>query len=181
MVWSTAPAHARQLAALSEADFLLHLRRALTAPLAAPSRLGALLAAAWSGPAPAVPEIACVAGPRASFPLQASQAAAYVGSRVALVGDAAHTMHPLAGQGFNLGLADVACLARLIGEAVRDGQDLGGHGVLADYEAARFRDNAVAVLGVDALQKIFSVNWEPFVLARGGLHLAVVLLCVSLF
>jgi ubiquinone biosynthesis UbiH/UbiF/VisC/COQ6 family hydroxylase len=167
VVWSTSPAHARQLAALSEADFLAHLRRSLTAPLARPSWLGELVSG-WSGPAPVAPEIAELAGPRAAFPLQASQAEAYVGSRVALAGDAAHTMHPLAGQGFNLGLSDVACLARLVGEAVRDGQDPGGPQTLAAYQAARYRDNAVAVLGVDALQKIFSVNWEPFVVARGG-------------
>ena len=167
VVWSTTPAHARLLAALPEADFLTHLQRAFVAPLASPSLIGSWVAS-LSSPAPTIPAIERVAGPRASFPLQASQASSYVGSRVALVGDAAHTMHPLAGQGFNLGLADVECLARLVGDSVRDGQDIGGHIVLSEYESSRFKENAVAVLGVDSLHKIFSVNWEPFVLARGG-------------
>ncbi len=170
VVWSTTPDHARQLASMSAAEFVADLKRALTAPVSKPgSFLDAIFRSEYLQPAtPSVPLPEEVVGDRASFPLQTSHAHSYFGNRVALVGDAAHTMHPLAGQGFNLALGDVAALSACIDDACRDGQDFGSQSTLRRYQDKRKVYNAVSLLGVDALQKIFSVEWEPFVHARGA-------------
>jgi ubiquinone biosynthesis UbiH/UbiF/VisC/COQ6 family hydroxylase len=169
IVWSTSPEHCRRLGAVSSGEFLAELRDAFSAPVIKPgSWLSSAVSSVIQPSAPSVPVIEDVVGDRASFPLQLSQASSYVGTRVALVGDAAHTMHPLAGQGFNLALGDVAALSNCLDEAARDGQDFGSNSVLQAYQDKRKLYNAVSLLGVDAIQKIFSVEWEPFVQARGG-------------
>jgi 2-polyprenyl-6-methoxyphenol hydroxylase-like FAD-dependent oxidoreductase len=98
---------------------------------------------------------------------QVAQSYPYVKNRFALVGDAAHTTHPLAGQGFNLALGDVAALVARVERAVHSGEDVGSHAVLSDYQRDRLARNTFSLAGIDALQKIFSVRFEPFVIARG--------------
>lgn len=104
---------------------------------------------------------------RAMYPLKMAHADTYTASRVALVGDAAHTTHPLAGQGLNMGVADVAALVRTIERGIDRGMDIGSPLVLDSYGAERWPINH-AMLGVcDKLHKLFSTDFYPIVLARG--------------
>ncbi len=95
-------------------------------------------------------------GPRACFPLRFFVANEYVKPRLALVGDAAHTIHPLAGQGVNLGLADVASLAEVLMDAVTEGKDPGAMSVLRRYERWRMADSASLFVAMDGIKRLFS-------------------------
>ena len=107
-----------------------------------------------------------VTGPRWSYPISLSLAHEYVKPRLALVGDAAHGVHPIAGQGLNLGFKDSAALAEVLGEAVRRGEDIGDLNVLRRYERWRRFDNTAMALGMDALNRLFSNDLAPVRLAR---------------
>ncbi len=100
-------------------------------------------------------------GPRWSYPLSLSLAETYLADRVALVGDAAHAVHPLAGQGLNLGLRDVAAMAETVIEARRLGLDPGARSTLMRYETWRRIDNTVFALSMDALNRLFSNDIAP--------------------
>lgn len=102
----------------------------------------------------------------ASFPLRVSHAEGYVGPRTALLGDAAHTVHPLAGQGLNLGLADAASLARCIMDATKYGADVGSRTSLADYPRNRYFANHMMISATDKLQKLYGTRLGPIVWAR---------------
>ncbi|MEO1774813.1 MAG: UbiH/UbiF/VisC/COQ6 family ubiquinone biosynthesis hydroxylase [Pseudomonadota bacterium] len=117
-----------------------------------------------------------LAGPRRSHPLDLSLADSYAGPRVVLVGDAAHGVHPIAGQGFNLGLRDVAALTEVLTEGARAGRDLGEPALLQDYERWRRFDNVSFALGMDALNRLFS-NANPLARAVRGLGLGLVDRC----
>ncbi len=107
-----------------------------------------------------------VIGRRWSYPLRAMQARHFVAERLALVGDAAHGIHPIAGQGLNLGFRDVAALAELVIEAVNGGADPGAAAVLARYQAAR-RPDAMLMLGAThALERLFGNDFAPVRIAR---------------
>jgi 2-octaprenyl-3-methyl-6-methoxy-1,4-benzoquinol hydroxylase len=93
---------------------------------------------------------------RASFPLRRITAATYAGTRLALVGDAAHAVHPLAGQGANLGLLDAAALVQTIAVAVQRGEDLGDPGPLGRYARWRRAEAAPLTVGMHALQQAFT-------------------------
>lgn len=97
-----------------------------------------------------------LAGPRASFPLSMHLARSYVANRVALVGDAAHIIHPIAGLGFNLGLRDAAEISDTVVSSLRLGLDIGSSTVLSGYETARRFDNVLVALSSDGLNKLFS-------------------------
>jgi len=99
---------------------------------------------------------------RAGFPLRALHASRYCCPRVALVGDAAHTVHPLAGQGMNLGLLDAAALADTLMEALRQGQDPGDLGILRRYERRRKGGNLKMLLGMDAIHRLFRLPGPLF-------------------
>ena len=114
-----------------------------------------------------------LAGPRFSYPLSLSLAETYVAPRVALVGDAAHGVHPIAGQGLNLGLRDVAALAEVLTLARRRGEDIGTDPVLARYQAWRRPDATLLALGMDGVNALFS-NANPLLRAARGLGLGVV-------
>ena len=86
--------------------------------------------------------------------------------RLALVGDAAHGIHPIAGQGLNLGLRDVAALAETLVDARRLGLDLGAADVLARYERWRRFDNLMLIAATDGLNRLFSNDLAPVRLAR---------------
>jgi 2-octaprenyl-6-methoxyphenol hydroxylase len=103
---------------------------------------------------------------RRLFPVQLFQSQHYVRSRLALVGDAAHRCHPVAGQGLNLGIRDAAALAQVIQEAYAKGEDIGDLRVLKRYERWRKTEN-LAILGfTDFLDRLFSNHWWPLVQVR---------------
>jgi 2-octaprenyl-6-methoxyphenol hydroxylase len=95
-------------------------------------------------------------GRRWSYPLSAMHAHRYVDTRLALVGDAAHGVHPIAGQGLNLGFLDVAELSRLVIAAVSDGEDPGSPDLLRRYQAARRPANLAMLAATDTLDRLFS-------------------------
>lgn len=110
-------------------------------------------------------EIALEAGPH-SYPLSLGIARAFQAERLALLGDAAHVIHPIAGQGLNLGLADAAALAEGITDAIRLGLDPGGPDVLRAYERARRFDTLAMAAATDGLNRLFSNDALPVRLAR---------------
>lgn len=134
MVWSETTATAEAIQSLPDADYLAVLR----------PRFGDFLG-----------EIS-LAGERFTYPLSLSLAESYVAPRVALVGDAAHGVHPIAGQGLNLGLRDVAALAEVLVLARRRGEDPGNPATLEGYQRWRRFDSSAMALGMDAVNRIFS-------------------------
>jgi len=105
-------------------------------------------------------------GGRWSYPLSLLFAERIIGRRLALVGDAAHGIHPISGQGLNLGLRDVAALAETLVDARRLGLDLGGAQVLAGYPRWRRFDNLALIAATDSLNRLFSNNIGPIRLVR---------------
>ncbi|KAF5308215.1 hypothetical protein FQR65_LT06395 [Abscondita terminalis] len=105
-------------------------------------------------------------GSRASFPYAFGHATNYVKQRVALVGDAAHRVHPLAGQGVNLGFGDVSTLNNILGEAVYSGRSLGQLRDLKEYETLRQRHNFPTMVAIDSLHKVYNTDFPPIVLLR---------------
>jgi len=102
-------------------------------------------------------------GSIASFPLKMRHADTYIGERVALVGDAAHTIHPLAGQGLNQGQGDIESLVKTIKYAVEHGQDIGATMSLEPYNAERYAANNLLLGVVDKLHKLYAVESGPLV------------------
>ncbi|HEX9707364.1 MAG TPA: UbiH/UbiF/VisC/COQ6 family ubiquinone biosynthesis hydroxylase [Steroidobacteraceae bacterium] len=133
LVWSTLPAIAEELVQCDAAEFAARVTESSAAVL---GRL-----------APA--------SPRASFPLRLLHARRYVADRIALVGDAAHTVHPLAGQGINLAFLDAAALVDVLGAAVRAGDDPGELRVLRRYERWRKAEALPAILLLDGIKRLF--------------------------
>jgi 2-octaprenyl-6-methoxyphenol hydroxylase len=105
-------------------------------------------------------------GRRWSYPLSAMHAARYVDTRLALVGDAAHGIHPIAGQGLNLGFRDVDALASLVIEAVTRGDDPGGAALLARYQAKRRPDSLLMLGATHVLERLFANDIAPIRIAR---------------
>jgi 2-octaprenyl-6-methoxyphenol hydroxylase len=105
-------------------------------------------------------EIALV-GPRQSFPLDLQIARSFVADRLALIGDAAHAVHPLAGQGLNIGMRDVAALAETLIDATRLGLDIGAAPQLERYERWRRFDSAFSAVVMDGLNRLFSNDSAP--------------------
>ncbi|KAI9221012.1 hypothetical protein BC828DRAFT_382149 [Blastocladiella britannica] len=95
---------------------------------------------------------------RAAFPLRVRHASSYVGDRVAILGDAAHLIHPLAGQGLNLGLSDAESLARTISAAAQSGLDVGHPHALDAYPAERYAANAAMLTACDGLHHLFATE-----------------------
>ena len=151
IVWSEAERQAAAVQALPDAQYLEALR----------PRFGDFLG-----------EIA-LAGARFSYPLSLSLAERFVAERVALVGDAAHGVHPLAGQGLNMGLRDVGALAEVLILARRRGEDIGAAEVLERYQAWRRFDATALALGMDAVNALFS-NDNPVLRAVRDLGLGLV-------
>lgn len=133
IVWSTSPSEAKRLTGISEDKFAVELEHAFE------SKLG---------------KVTSVAN-RAVFPLRLFETLNYVKPRLALVGDAAHTIHPLAGQGVNLGLADVASLIDVVSEALNSKKDIGDLKVLRRYERWRRADNRSMLVAMDGLKRLF--------------------------
>lgn len=106
------------------------------------------------------------AGTRSAYPLALVTAERHVAPRLALIGNAAHTLHPVAGQGFNLGLRDVATLAEVVAHACNDGRDPGDEAILRRYEDWRAADRRRVVTLTDGLVRVFSSDFAPLVVAR---------------
>lgn len=150
IVWSERSALAARIAGLDDAAYLAEIRL----------RLGGL-----NG------EVA-LAGGRWAYPLELALAHAYTAPRLALLGDAAHAMHPIAGQGFNVGLRDVAALAEVLAEARRRGEDIGTAPVLERYQRWRRFDAMSLGAATDSLNRLFSTDAGPLRLLRdAGLRL----------
>jgi 2-octaprenyl-6-methoxyphenol hydroxylase len=100
-------------------------------------------------------------GPPRALPLSFQIARSFVGDRLALIGDAAHVVHPLAGQGLNIGFRDVAALAETIADSARLGLDIGSRTSLARYERWRRFDSAFSGAVMDAMNRLFSNDSAP--------------------
>jgi 2-octaprenyl-6-methoxyphenol hydroxylase len=107
-----------------------------------------------------------VIGPRRAFSLGLFTARTFIGERLALIGDAAHIIHPIAGQGLNMGLRDVAALAEAIADAARLGLDPGGPDVLERYQRWRRFDTMTMGIATDGLNRLFSNHSDVLRLAR---------------
>ncbi|MFP3873212.1 MAG: UbiH/UbiF/VisC/COQ6 family ubiquinone biosynthesis hydroxylase [Thiohalophilus sp.] len=150
IVWSTSPQHAQQLQQMDEATFHQQLAASFGFTLGEIDQ----------------------SGPRAVFPLRFFETEHYIGPRLALVGDAAHTIHPLAGQGVNLGFADAESLAQVIREAQQKQQDIGSQPVLRRYERWRRADNRAMLITMDSFKRLFGSQWGPLRWLRNtGLNL----------
>ncbi|MDO5641914.1 MAG: UbiH/UbiF/VisC/COQ6 family ubiquinone biosynthesis hydroxylase [Paracoccus sp. (in: a-proteobacteria)] len=114
-----------------------------------------------------------LAGPRFSYPLGLTLANDYVAERVALIGDAAHGVHPIAGQGLNLGLRDAAALAECLVDAARRGEDIGFATTLERYQGWRRFDATALALGMDGVNTLFS-NKNPILHAVRGIGMGAV-------
>ena len=111
-----------------------------------------------------------IIAPQVVWPLGYHHAASYSAQRLLLIGDAAHGIHPIAGQGLNMGFRDVAALAEVLTEAARTGQDLGAPAVLARYGAWRRLDNAMVGAVTDGLHRLFGLPGQlPSAVRRFGL------------
>ena len=150
IVWSTSPEYAEELLAMDSERF----NRALKA--AFDSTLGE------------IPE----SGKRVGFPLQRAQAECYCKDRIALVGDAAHSVHPLAGQGVNLGLLDAASLAQVLMEARKKNRDIGMMRDLRRYERWRKGENRLMMMVFEGFKYLFENQTVPVPLIRNmGLNI----------
>jgi len=151
IVWSTTPPHADELLALDEASFCHTLGDAFE------HKLGDVLQV----------------GPRAAFPLRLQHSASYIARRRALVGDAAHMIHPLAGQGVNLGFLDAAALSEVLLDAQLQHKDFYTQTVLRRYERWRKGDNLLTMSAMDGFKRLFGSSSPPLRLLRNvGLKLA---------
>jgi 2-octaprenyl-6-methoxyphenol hydroxylase len=146
LVWTESPERAAALAAARPEVFHAHLNR----------RFGDHLGRAE------------LAGPVFSYPLALELAEAMTAPRIALVGDSAHGVHPIAGQGLNLGLKDAAALAEVLVEAARLGEDIGSLAVLDRFARWRRSDNVALAAATDAFDRLFSNDVLPLRLVRGA-------------
>ena len=144
IVWTERAELAPRLVALSDAPFATELA----------ARFGDFLGAVEP------------TGPRWTYSLTLLLAESYAAPRLALVGEAAHTIHPIAGQGLNLGIRDVAALAELVIDARRLGLDIGDESVLLRYQQWRRFDALALVAVTDGLNRLFSNSLSPIQLAR---------------
>ncbi|MBF6636006.1 2-octaprenyl-6-methoxyphenyl hydroxylase [Rouxiella silvae] len=105
-------------------------------------------------------------GARHSYPLQLLAASGHISHRLALVGNAAQTLHPIAGQGFNLGLRDVMTLSETVAHAWRQNQDIGSYQILSRYQQRRQPDQRATVGITDGLVRLFANRYTPLVVGR---------------
>ncbi len=136
IVWSMPPEQAQATLALNDDEFKSQLSQAFS------NRLGEVIETSK----------------RFSFPLKKQRADRYIADRIALIGDAAHTVHPLAGQGLNVGLLDAAALVDVITDALHHNRDFGALQTLRRYERWRKGENALMLSGIDSIKALFCSN-----------------------
>jgi len=146
VVWSVAEPRAGEFLQLEEPEFRSALEDAYEHRLGAIGRIGL----------------------RAAFPSRLQHAEHYVLPRLALIGDAAHAIHPLAGQGVNLGLLDAAALAAALDEARERDRDIGGLWALRRYERARRGENMLMLAAMDGFKRLFGNRTLPVAAARSA-------------
>ncbi len=151
IVWSETDARAAQCAAMNDDNFLAALRPAFG------SFLGDIR----------------LQGKRFTYPLNLTLANSFIANRLALVGDAAHGMHPIAGQGLNAGLRDIAALVDVLRDARQTGQDIGSRQTLERYQQWRRFDTATLAVATDTFNKLFS-NDNPLLRAVRDIGMGVV-------
>jgi 2-octaprenyl-6-methoxyphenol hydroxylase len=144
LVWTLTPELAKQMQALSDEEFTEKLTQAF---------------GLWLGPVTKV-------GKRDVYPLKLVQAKEQVYHRVALMGNASHTIHPIAGQGFNLGLRDVVQMSKMIQDALKNKQDIGDFMLLNQYAQQRKQDHQQVIGLTDSLVTLFSNQLPPLVVGR---------------
>jgi 2-octaprenyl-6-methoxyphenol hydroxylase len=144
IVWTESAAEAERIVALPDAEFHDELEK----------RFGLQLG-----------DIEVI-GPRRAFPLGLFTARSFIAERLALIGDAAHIIHPIAGQGLNMGLRDVAALAEAVADAARLGLDIGAPDVLERYQRWRRFDTMTMGVATDSLNRLFSNRSDVLRLAR---------------
>lgn len=144
IVWTAPHEEAKALVALDDEQFLVQLSRRYG------EHMGKLE----------------LEGDRFVFPVQLMQSDRYVLPRLALIGDTAHCCHPVGGQGLNMGIRDAAALAQVLQSAYEQGEDIGGLAVLKRYERWRKRENLTILGFTDLLDRMFSNNLLPVVMAR---------------
>ena len=145
IVWSLPEAEAERVLALDDTSFLSELGAAFD------FRLGPIASTTA----------------RAAFPLRLKLAERYIAPRFALIGDAAHVVHPLAGQGVNLGLRDASLLAEVLSSARDDKLDIANDATLRRFERRRRSDNALSAYAFDAIQRGFGSESTPLAALRG--------------
>jgi len=144
LVWTMTPSQAEEIKNLSDDDFKVELERAFGSYLGAITHVGK----------------------RDTYPLILLQAQQQTYHRMALVGNASHTIHPIAGQGFNLGLRDVQVMARLLEEALVNKQDIGDFTLLHAYQTNRSKDQREVIQLTDSLVTLFANDLPPLVVGR---------------
>ena len=144
VVWSTSPEQAAELMTLDKEAFAIRLAEAFE------FKLGAITEVRDRG----------------KFPLRLQHTVDYVKDRIALIGDAAHSIHPLAGQGVNLGVLDAAALAETVLETHASHRDIGALHNLRAYERWRKGQNVTMMLSMDAFKRLFGSQLEPVKWAR---------------
>lgn len=144
LVWCHAAEDQAKVDSWSDAEFLHQLQQAFG------WRLGAMVKA----------------GKRHSYPLRLTSAQQHISHRLALVGNAAQTLHPIAGQGFNLGLRDVMSLAETIAQAEQQGNDIGSYQILSQYQQRREPDQQATIGVTDGLIHLFANRLAPLVVGR---------------
>ena len=150
LVWTVLTQQADDIMALDDAEFLARLQERFGYRLGRFEKVGQ----------------------RYAYPLQLLRASETVRERVALIGNAIHTLHPIAGQGFNLGLRDVAVLAEVIVDAQRSGEDIGGRQVLQQYAKWRQGDQRRVVTFTDSMVRMFTQPFPPVAWIRDAGMLA---------
>jgi len=149
LVWTMTPNQAEQIKNLSDDAFKVELERAFGSYLGAITQVGK----------------------RDVYPLVLLQAERQTYHRMALVGNASHTIHPIAGQGFNLGLRDVEVMTTLVANALADKKDIGSFSLLHNYQVNRAKDQQEVIELTDSLVTLFANDLPPLVVGRNiGLH-----------
>ncbi|GER50080.1 FAD/NAD(P)-binding oxidoreductase family protein [Striga asiatica] len=171
IVWTMSPEESSSRKSMSEVDFLMEVNSALDNGYGPRPKSLPPLPFSWPTSDTTLsanecfevpPKVTKLASERMVFPLSLNHANSYASKRVVLIGDAAHTVHPLAGQGVNMGFGDAFCLSKVIAEGIALGYDIGEVTLLKRYESERKPANLAMMAILDGFQKAYSIDFGPF-------------------
>ncbi|KAI3469926.1 hypothetical protein Pfo_026589 [Paulownia fortunei] len=180
IVWTMNPEESLNRKSMSEVDFVKEVNRALDngyGPHPKSQLSGGSAAFSWLTADTTLsanecfevpPKVTKLASERTVFPLSLNHANSYALKRVVLIGDAAHTVHPLAGQGVNMGFGDAFSLSKVIAEGIAVGSDIGELSLLRRYESERKPANLTMMAILDGFQKAYSVDFGPLNVLRAA-------------